>query len=57
MNLHFAEISKAAASGAHAVVIMDQAGSHNTPKLAIPDNITIRMLPPKSPELNPVQNV
>jgi transposase len=57
MNLHFAEISKAAVSGAHAVFIMDQARSHNTPKLAIPDNITIRMLPPKSPELNPVQNV
>ena len=25
-----------------------------TPKLAIPDNITVLALPPRSPELNPV---
>ena len=28
-----------------------------TPKLAIPDNITVLALPPRSPELNPVENV
>ena len=27
------------------------------PKLAIPDNITVLALPPRSPELNPVENV
>jgi len=57
MNLHLAEISKAVAPGAHAVVIMDQAGWHTTPKLKVPDNITILPLPSKSPELNPVENI
>ena len=37
--------------------IVDQAGWHLTPKLAIPDNITVLALPPRSPELNPVENV
>ena len=32
-------------------------GWHLTPKLAIPDNITVLALPPRSPELNPVENV
>ena len=40
---------------AHAVLIVDQAGWHLTPKLAIPDNITVLALPPRSPELNPVE--
>jgi len=30
---------------------------HTTPKLAVPDNITILPLPSKSPELNPVENI
>jgi transposase len=57
MNLHLAEISQAVATHAHAVVIMDQAGWHTTTKLAVPCNITILPLPPRSPELNPVENV
>lgn len=57
MNLHLAEISKAVAPGAHAVIVMDQAGWHTTPKLKVPDNITILPLPSKSPELNPVENI
>jgi hypothetical protein len=48
MNLHLAEISKAVAPGAHAVLIMDQAGWHTTPKLNLPDNITLLPLPSKS---------
>ncbi len=51
------EISAAVDPGAHAVLIVDQAGWHLTPKLAIPDNITAPALPPRSPELNPVENV
>ena len=39
------------------MLIVDQAGWHLTPKLAIPDNITVLALPPRSPELNPVENV
>lgn len=57
MNLHLAEISLAVASKAHAVLLMDQAGWHLTPKLEIPDNISIIPIPSKSPELNPQENV
>lgn len=57
MNLHLAEISAAVGKGAHAVLIADQAGWHMTPKLKTPANITILPLPPKAPELNPVENV
>tara|TARA_B100000586_G_scaffold88045_1_gene62518 strand:- start:76 stop:366 length:291 start_codon:yes stop_codon:yes gene_type:complete len=42
---------------AHAVLILDQAGWHTTGKLNIPSNITLLSLPPRSPELNPVENI
>ncbi|OWK25823.1 endonuclease DDE [Rhizobium yanglingense] len=57
MQDHLAEISQAVDPGAHAVLILDQAGWHVTPKLKVPDNITLMFLPPRSPELNPVENV
>ncbi len=57
MDLHLAEISRTIAPGAHAVLIMDQAGWHTTAKLNVPDNISIVPLPPRSPELNPVENL
>ena len=57
MNLHLAEIARAVASGAHAVLLLDQAGWHTTKKLLVPDNITLLPLPARSPELNPVENL
>jgi transposase len=57
MALHLAEISQAVAPGAHAIVLLDQAGWHTTGKLPIPSNITLMPLPAKSPELNPVENI
>ena len=42
---------------AHAILIVDQAGWHTTGKLEIPSNITLLPLPPRSPELNPVENI
>jgi transposase len=57
MSLHLAEISLAIAPGAHGVLLMDQAGWHMTGKLKVPENISIVPLPPKCPELNPVENV
>jgi len=57
MTLHLAEISRTVASGAHAVVLLDQAGWHLSAKLEVPDNITLMPLPAKAPELNPVENV
>jgi transposase len=57
MNLHLAEIAKAVAPNAHAVLLVDQAGWHLSTRLVVPANITIIPLPPKCPELNPVENV
>jgi transposase len=57
MNLHLIEIAKIVAPGAHAVLVVDQAGWHMSTRLFVPPNITIIALPPKSPELNPVENV
>ena len=39
------------------MVLLDQAGSHTSQKLTVPANISLLPLPPKSPELNPVENV
>ena len=57
MSLHLVEISAAVAPGAHAVLLRDQAGWHGSRALVIPTNITLLPLPPKCPELNPVENV
>ena len=57
MQAHLAEIGAMVASGAHAVVMLDQAGWHMSTKLAVPDNITLLPLPPRSPGPNPVENV
>jgi len=57
MSLHLAEISQAVKEGAHAVVILDQAGWHSAKTLQVPNNITLLSLPPRSPELNPVENI
>ncbi|MFT3972048.1 MAG: IS630 family transposase [Amaricoccus sp.] len=57
MQTHLAEISTAVAPGAHAILILDQAGWHLARALIVPKNITILPLPPRSPELNPVENI
>jgi hypothetical protein len=57
MAQHLHEISLCVAAGAHAVVVLDGAGYHGAATLSVPDNITLLPLPPKSPELNPVENV
>jgi transposase len=57
MQAHLQEISAAVAPGAHAILILDQAGWHLSSRLVVPDNITLLPLPPRSPELNPVENV
>lgn len=41
----------------HFVLIMDQAGWHKSKTLELPDGITVLLLPPYSPELNPVENL
>jgi hypothetical protein len=57
MSLHLQEIAQAVAPGAHAVVLLDQAGWHQSKRLVVPANITLMPLPAKAPELNPVENI
>ena len=42
---------------AHAVMMCDGAGWHDERALTVPDNVTLALLPPYSPELNPVERV
>ena len=57
MTLHLAEIATEIAPGKHAVLLLDQAGWHMSRNLVVPATITLMPLPPKCPELNPVENV
>jgi hypothetical protein len=57
MQAHLVEISRAGAPGAHAVVLLDQAGRHTTKARAVPENITLMPSPSKCPELNPTENI
>jgi hypothetical protein len=57
MQHHLDEIARTLAPKAHAILVLDQAGWHTTDKLRVPENLTLLPLPPKSPELNPVENV
>ena len=57
MNAHLAEISRTVAAGAHAILVLDGAGWHGSKALRVPDNITLLLLPPYAPELNPIENV
>jgi hypothetical protein len=58
MNEHLKEISAHVVAGAHALMLCDGAGWHQIGgKLNVPDNITLMLIPPYSPELNPMENV
>ena len=57
MSLHLAEIATAIPPGMHAVLLVDQAGWHLSRELVVPPNITLVPLPPKCPELNPIENI
>jgi hypothetical protein len=57
MEAHLAEISRRVTVGAHAVLVLDGAGWHTSPKLQVPDNVSLLLLPRYAPELNPVENV
>jgi len=45
------------AADEHAIMVVDQAGWHTAHALAVPDNVTLVLLPPYSPELNPIERV
>ena len=57
MQMHLDEISTQVSRRALGVVLMDRAGWHTTDKLRIPKNLIIILLPARSPELNPAENI
>jgi hypothetical protein len=57
MNEHLAEISRCVSLGAIAVLVLDGAGWHSSPRLEVPNNIVLLPLPPYAPELNPMENI
>jgi DDE superfamily endonuclease len=57
MNIHLAEIGRRVAEGARAVLVLDGAGWHTSPRLRVPDNVSLLPLPRYAPELNPVENL
>ena len=57
MSLHLAEIAKEVAPGAHAVLVLDGAGTHAATALKAPSDISLLKLPPYAPEPDPVENI
>ena len=57
MQLHLDEIARTVVKGAHAALLVDQAGWHTTTALRVPKNLTMILLPSRAPELNPVENI
>ncbi len=56
LNAHLAEIARTVEPGAHALVMLDRAGGQAPSTLKVPRNVSLMALPPRSPELNPVEN-
>src|SRR5580704_16880281 len=52
MQLHLDEIATKVTAGAHAILILDQAGWHGANELKFHSNPSILQLPPGAPELN-----
>jgi putative transposase len=57
MQLHLDEIATKIIPGAHAILLLDQAGWHGAKALKVPSNISLLQLPPRAPELNGQENV
>jgi len=57
VNCWLEQFSQELGEDVHAVLIWDQAGYHTTDKLKVPSNVSIIELPPRAPELNPVENL
>ncbi len=57
MTLNLTEIAIEIAPGKHAVLLLDQASWRLSRHLVVPPTITLMPLPPKCPDLNPVENI
>lgn len=57
MQVFLDHVSASRPPEVHVVLVLDGAGWHISRDLAVPQNITLVVLPPYSPELNPVERV
>ncbi|MBA2575534.1 MAG: IS630 family transposase [Euzebyaceae bacterium] len=57
MQVFLDHVAASRPADAHLVMVLDGAGWHVSRDLAVPANITLVILPPYSPELNPVERV
>jgi len=57
VNLFFEELATQIPAGVHVILLWDQAGYHTSEGLRIPENVSLLELPPRSPELNPMENL
>jgi len=57
MQVQMDEISKAVLPNSHAVVLADGAGWHIASALKLAKNVSLMIIPPYCPELNPVENI
>jgi transposase len=57
VNAFFEQLAREIDPGVHVVMFWDRAAYHTTGKLHVPSNVTLVALPPRSPELNPVENL
>ena len=57
MNVFLERFGKSLAADAHALVILDNAGWHHCKDLVVPGNVTLLFLPPRAPELNPIERL
>ena len=57
INIFLDQFSRELPTGVHAVLIWDGAGYHTSPGVVVPSNVSLILLPPYSPELNPVENL
>jgi transposase len=57
MNAFLEQFAKELPPDVHAAMVLDRAGWHVAAALRVPQNVTLILLPPKSPELNPAENL
>ena len=57
MQIYLDKLSATVAIDEHLLLVLDQAGWHGANDLKVPANITLEPLPPRSPELNPVERL
>jgi hypothetical protein len=57
MNAFLEQFGRELPADVQAVMVLDRAGWHMAGTLVVPTNVTLIHLPPKSPELNPAENL